>query len=132
MLKKKLYCDLRARLLGMLRRWAGTGRAGRAWVSRAGVGVGSWASGRAAGARGVERAGGLAAGARGARGRQARGSRRGRTRGPRLGRAGWLRAVHSAHFRSVLTRFFFLSHQMNIVHCKIKFFRKKNNIIKFK
>ena len=28
---KKLYCDLRARLLGTLGRWAGVGRAGRAW-----------------------------------------------------------------------------------------------------
>ena len=124
---KKLYCDLRARLLGTLRRWADSGRAGRAWGARAGVGAGRWVSGRAAGARGAERAGGRGQ-ARGARraGRQARGARRAgrRARGALLAgrrpgqagarqqaraRAGWLRAVHSvhsAHFQSVLTRFF--------------------------
>ena len=85
-----------------------------------------------------------------ARARQAGRSRRGRAGldwlggrraawelGARPGRAAWpwaVYSVHSAHFRSVLTRFFFvLSHQMNTVHCKIKFFRKKKKIfIKFK
>ena len=38
--KKNLYCDLRARLLGTLGRWAGAERAGCGWGARAGVGVG--------------------------------------------------------------------------------------------
>ena len=58
---KKLYCDLRARLLGTLGRWAGAGHSGRAWGARR---RGRWASG--AGRR-VGRAGQA-----GARGRQAR------------------------------------------------------------
>ena len=57
-----------------------------------------------------------------ARGRQALGGRGARG----LGWPWAVHSVHSAHFRCVLTRFFFfLSHQMNTVHCKIKFFRKK-------
>ena len=54
--KKKLYCDLRARLLGTLGRWTGAGRAGRAWGARAGVGVGRWAA-RAQARGALERAG---------------------------------------------------------------------------
>ena len=89
--------------------YCGAGRAG------AGRAAGRWAHGRALGAR---QAGAGCAGH------------------ARPGRLGWpwaVHLVHSAHFRSVLTRFFFLSHQMNTVHCKIKNFSKKKIIfIKFK
>ena len=94
---------------------------------------GSWAQAQAGG-----RALGGWQGARHAAGRWARGrvlgarqAGAGRSGRARPGRLGWpwaVHSVHSAHFRSVLTRFYFLSHQMNTVHCKIKIFRKKNNI----
>ena len=118
-----------ARALGVLAlgRWAGRWGAGlgaglgvqgargrRACVGRAGVALG----GMGAGALGGTGAGERGAGARGARA-VGRGSRRGRARsvrgragwaaGARPGRLGWpwaVHSVHSAHFRSVLTRFF--------------------------
>ena len=76
-------------------------------------------------------------GAQGARGARRRGAgHAGGTLGARPGRAAWpwaVHSVHSAHFRSVLTRFFFLSQQMNTVHCKIKkIFEKKIIFIKIK
>ena len=77
--------------------------------------AGRWARGRALGAR---QAG------RWAHDRQVLGARQagaGRAGRARPGRLGWPWAVHSAHFRSVLT-IFFLSHQMNTVHCEIIFF----------
>ena len=115
--------------------WARAERAG----GELGVQAGCWARRRGAGRAGGRR--GSAAGRAG--GRQWRAGRaqqrRGRSAawalGTRPGCAGWpwaVHSVHSAHFRSVLTRFFFLSHQMNTVHCKIKFFRKKIIFIKFK
>ena len=130
----------------------GVGALGRrAWGARQGRAVGV-----ARGRQGARAAGARAAGTR-ARGACAAG-RAGRAAGALLsvrssrgtgavraamhglgvaGRLGWPWAVHSvhlAHFRSVLTRFFSLSHQMNTVHCKVNFFRKKNKIIfiKFK
>ena len=83
---------------------------------------------RACGAGGGRRAGRMAGGAqargvRGARGRMGAGA--GRAAGAMPGRLGWpwaVHSVHSAHFRSVLTRFFSLSHQMNTVHCEKKKF----------
>ena len=80
------------------------------------VGVrGSWAQAQARGrALGARQAGCWA------RGRQALGAR---------GRAAWASglALGSAlgPFSIRFDSFFFLSHQMNTVHCKIKFFRKK-------
>ena len=71
------------------------------------------------------------AGMLGACGRGAQGAQAAWALGARPRRLGWhwaVHSVHSAHFRSVLTRFFFLSQQMNTVHCKIKFFFFKNNI----
>ena len=85
----------------------------------------AWARGQAQQALGRGRASGRRAGERGrrqrhagraARTRQARGLGAGRAAwalGARPGRVGWAWAVHSVHsayFRSVLTRFFFLSH----------------------
>ena len=128
-------------------------RAGRAGVARgrgagalggmgAGALGGTGAGARGAGARGraAWRAGGRRAdgGARGARAERAGQGRLGGRRaawalGARPGRLGWpwaVHSVHSAHFRSVLTRFFFfLSHQMNIVHCKINFSKKKKYLL---
>ena len=87
--------------------------------------AGRWALRRALGARkGAGRAAGRALGAR-----QAGAGRAGRARPGRLGWPWAVHSVHSAHFRSVLTRFFFLSHQMNTVHCKIKCFRKKKYLL---
>ena len=127
----------------MLGRWA---------VQRAlGLAAERWARRRVAGARGAGPCSGRAGE------RQARGARRraagawararegerqlgagaggrqgaGRAGHARPGRLGWpwaVHSVHSAHFRSVLTRFFFLSYQMNTVHCKIKIFQKKQYI----
>ena len=101
MLKKKLYCDLRARLLGTLGRWE-RGACAQAWA----LGAGRAGVLQARGARSVQAGERQACGAR----RLASGRRAGRAgqagAGARPGRAGWLRAVHSAHFRSVLTRFF--------------------------
>ena len=65
-------------------------------------------------------------GVRGARGRAQQG--RGRARGLALGSA--LGALDPFSIRFDL--FFFLSHQMNTVHCKIKNFRKKMIFNKFK
>ena len=90
---------------------AGVGAAGRGRHGRA-----AWALG----ARPGRWARGLGAG----RAAWALGARPGRL-GARPGRLGWPWAVHSAHFRSVLTNFFSLSYQMNTVHCKVKFFGKK-------
>ena len=99
-------------------RWAG--RAGR---RAAAGGARRWAgAGARRQARGGTRAGGTGLQALGARGRlQARGRAR-QARGLGAGRAGWLWAVHSTCFWLGI----FLSHQMNIVHCKINFFEKKN------
>ena len=81
--------------------WAQAQAGGRALGARQGAGraAGRWARGRQA--LGARQAGaGRAAGRRWARGRQALGARGARG-------LGWPWAVHSAHFRSVLTRFFF-------------------------
>ena len=136
--------------------WALAGRTGRAagaGVGRRGrqQGAGRWTQARVAGVRtgaGVRQALGVRGRARGAarQGARARGQlggRRARGRAAGVGARGagrglgwpWaVHSVHSAHFRSVLTRFFFfLSHQMNTVHCKVKCFQKKKIIfIKFK
>ena len=85
--------------------WAG---AGRAWSTRAGVRGARGAGNSRQGARRVGRwsargAGGLGAG----RGRPGRWARAAWALGARAGRAGWLQAVHSVHsacFRSGLTR----------------------------
>ena len=115
------------------------GRAGRAWQAgmlgargrgaqgaQAAWALGRWAArARARGA--LERA---AAGGASVRGRAGRAQQGRWALGARPGRLGWpwaVHSVHSAHFRSVLTRFFFLSQQMNTVHCKIKFFQNNNN-----
>ena len=107
------------------------GRAGAQGRARA---SGSWARGRALGAR--QSAGRAAAGrwahggrALGAAGRRwARGARAAWAPGLALGSALGALGPFSIRFDS----FFFLSHQMNTVHCKIKFFRKKKKFIKFK
>ena len=134
------------------RAWAlGAGRSARGAQATAARARGAQAGTRAGvGAAGRGRPRGAARQGAGARrqlgGRRARGRAAGvGARGAGLGRAAWawpgrlgwpwaVHSVHSAHFRSVLTRFFFfLSHQMNTVHCKVKFFRKKKIIfIKFK
>ena len=115
--------------LACVGRWAGV----RGTLGRGARQAGS-ASGRRAGARGMR---GMARGVRG-RGaagraelaRHRRGARGHARPGRGLGAWAWaVHSVHSAHFRSVLTRFFFLSHQMNTVHCKIKFFRKKKYLL---
>ena len=99
---------------------------GRALGARQGAGraVGRWARGR----QGAGRAAGRALGAR-----QAGAGRAGRAAGRCWARAAWLPglALGSAlgalgPFSIRFDLFFFLSHQMNTVHCKIKFFRKKN------
>ena len=89
-------------------------RAGRAGARRGGrrTGAGARARARASGSWVQAQAGGRALGVR----------RAGRALLRRLGWPWAVHSVHSAHFQSVLTRFFFLSHQMNTVHCKIKFF----------
>ena len=130
-----------ARGRGAHGRW-GAGAAG-AGLGAAGMGARSgtaWRAGRAGGWAGARTAG---RSRRAGRARQARaraeragqgwlgGRRAAWALGARPGRAAWpwaVHSVHSAHFRSVLTRFFFffLSHQMNTVHCEIKFFEKKN------
>ena len=115
----KSYCNTKKYML-----YCGAGRAGAGlWACW------RWVRGRALGAR--QAGAGRAVGRRWARGRQALGARQagaGRAGHARPGLLGWpwaVHSVHSAHFRSVLTRFFFLSHQMNTVYCKIKIFRKK-------
>ena len=108
----------------------GRGRAGR-WSARergSRRGERAWARGRAQArgrARGRQARGACAAGAR-----QARGMGAGRAAwapGLALGSALGALSPFSIRFDSF---FFFLSHQMNTVHCKIKFFqkKKKNNI----
>ena len=99
-------------------------------LGRAGLACWGAQGGRRTGAEGRARAGErqLGAGAGGLQGAVRAAGRRWACGAARPGRLGWpwaVHSVHSAHFRSVLTRFFFLSHQMNAVHCKIKFFRKK-------
>ena len=137
----------------------GTGARAQAWALAGAHGActgragGSSASARSAGGRtsgrrrgkARARAGSGTAGRAGAQaaGRQAR-ARQGAAGlgarpctawalGARPGRLGWpwaVHSVHSAHFRSVLTRFFFLSHQMNTVHCKKKKkIPKKKNLL---
>ena len=116
-------------------RAGGAGRSRRAqgaWAQQAGVQgalqagrqacVGARASAAGAQAVGAGRPGGTgvrAVGACGAGGSGTQGSRHGRGRraawalGARPGRVGWpwaVHSVHSAYFRSFLTRFFFLSH----------------------
>ena len=100
---------------------------GRRWRARS---AGGRASGRRCGRARARAGSGMAgrAGAQAGRSRRGRAGRWAWALGARPGRLGWPWAVHSvhwAHFRSVLTRYFFLSHQMNTVHCKIKFFFKK-------
>ena len=133
----------RAWALGVARGACVGARASGSWAQVLGARqAGRWRAARA-GARQAGVARGAAAGARGARGRarqqaRARAERAGQGQlggrraawalGARPGCLGWpwaVHSVHSAHFRSVLTRFFSLSHQMNTVHCKVKFFRKK-------
>ena len=121
----KLYCDSglgAGRWLGA--QGAQAGRAGGAFrrgAGRTGEVLGAQAAG--AGARkGARTAGSDARGARGVRSRGAAGARPGRwARGLALGSALGALGPFSIRFDS----FFFLSHQMNTVHCKIKFFRKK-------
>ena len=144
-----MYCDIgKARQLGWALGWAGrAGRVGGALKVQA-VGAGARRTRkRAAGARQMEnrRAGCTRqASARGMRGRasgrdarqagagragRARPERAGRARPERAGRArpvgtGWASwvLVHPAWFSTwFFDSEFFLSHQMNIVHCKINF-----------
>ena len=113
------------------------GRAGRAcWGAQGGRRTGAGGRGRARGERqlgagaGARQGARRAASRRWARGRQALG-----TRGARWAleaRAAWAPglALGSAlgalgPFSIRFDSFFFLSHQMNTVHCKIIFFRKK-------
>ena len=122
-----------ARLLG---RWAVQRALGRAGVARTGtLQAGGRAGMRQARARAGERQLGAGAG-----GRQGAGLAAGR-RWAREARAAWAPglALGSAlgalgPFSIRFDSFFFPSHQTNTVHCKIKFFRKKNKIIfiKFK
>ena len=122
-------------------RWGVRQSAGRAGVARTGAlqaggregerqARGAQASGRRTGAGGGARAGERQLGA-GPGGRQGAGRAAGR-RWAHAARAAWALglALGSAlgPFSIRFDSFFFLSHQMNIVHCKIKFFRKKNNI----
>ena len=113
---------------GLERAW----RAGRAGVRRASVlgraGLQAhrrWrARGRAAAGRRRRRAAGRWARGRALGARQAGAGRAGRAAwapGLALGSALGALGPFSIRFDS----FFFLSHQMNTVHCKIKFFRKK-------
>ena len=95
-------------------------QAGR-WARRRGAGRAGGRRGRAAGVRvaGARTAGSGARGARSVRSRGAAGARPGRwARGLALGSALGALGPFSIRFDS----FFFLSHQMNTVHCKIKFF----------
>ena len=134
----------------MLGRWVVQRALGRAGVARtgalqaggrAGERQARWArrrAGRAGERQARARAGERQLGA-GAGGRQGAGRAAGRRRA-RGARAAWAPglALGSAlgalgPFSIRFDSFFFLSHQMNTVHCKIKFFRKKKIIfIKFK
>ena len=123
--------------LACVGRWAGVrGTLGR--------GAGGRAGGRRAGARGAQAgrqqralhgAGGRAGARQGERARGwahgARGARPAGSTGAQPVRAGWASWARLG-FLCTLTRFFgpvrlgsFLSHQMNTVHCKINFFKKK-------
>ena len=107
--------------------WVQAQAGGRALGARRGAGraAGRWARGRALGAR-------QAGAGRWARGRQALGARQagagraGRTR-PGLALGSALGAL--GPFSICFDSFFFLSHQMNTVHCKIIFFQKKKNLL---
>ena len=122
---------------GALGRAAGAGPCGRELGARAWHGqarcrrADSRASGRRAGCAGKRQARGARRRAAGAQGRQARGARQqargaaagagareARGAGLALGSALGALGPFSIRFDS----FFFLSHQMNTVHCKIKFF----------
>ena len=119
--------------------WQAAGRAGSG-TARALQATGAWARGAGGDRRAGRAAGGAQArGVHGARGR--RGAGAGRAQGPRqarglgAGHAAWARglALGSAlgalgPFSIRFDSFFFPSHQMNTVHCKIKCFQKKNNI----
>ena len=113
-------------------RWGLRQSAGRVGVARTGaVQAGGRAGERQA--RGARR---RAAGARGARARGRAAARRRRRRAAgrwaRGARAAWAPglALGSAlgPFSIRFDSFFFLSHQMNTVHCKIKIFQKKQYI----
>ena len=88
-------------------------------LARGARAVGSHSGGRASTAREAQAAGSVRQ-----RGR-ARQCAAGRVAGLALGNALGALGPFSIHFDS----FFFMSHQMNTVHCKIKFFRKKINNI---
>ena len=112
----------RARQAGVSRRGAQgvLGRAGRAcWGAQGGrrTGAGGRASARQLGAG----AGGRQGAGRAVGKRWACGARAAWAPGLALGSALGALGPFSIRFDS----FFFLSHQMNTVHCKIKFFRKK-------
>ena len=112
---------------------AGERQLGAGWARRRACGTGSWAlagrAGRASGTAGrAGHAGSWAVGARAAgRSRPGRGLGAGRAAwapGLALGSALGALGPFSIRFDS----FFFLSHQMNTVHCEIKiFFEKKKN-----
>ena len=97
-------------------RWALAGAQGRAGGSSARA---RSASGRRRGRARAREGSGMAgrAGAQAA-GRQARARQGAAGVGARPGRLGWPRAVHSAHFRSVLTHFFFFPESPN-EHCSL-------------
>ena len=96
-----------ARRARALRR-RGAGHAGGTLGALAGRWARGRARGRAAGFAGGRRADGRQR--RAGRAQQGRGRRAAWALGARPGRAGWpwaVHSVHSAHFQSVLTRFFF-------------------------
>ena len=92
------------------RAWArGQAAAARERSGRVGV-RGSWAQAQVGGrALGARQGAGLAE-SRALGARQASAARAGRARPGHLGWPWAVHSVHSAHFRSVLTRFFFLTH----------------------
>ena len=111
------------------------GRTGLAcWGAQGGrrTGAGGRELARASGSWAQAQAGGRALGARQgagcAAGRWARGARTAWAPGLALGSA----LGSLGPFSISLDSFFFLSHQMNTVHYKIKLFQKKKKIIKFK
>ena len=103
----------------------GAGWARRARAERAGGALGAQAAGSGArqGAAGARTAGSGLRGARGVRSRGAASTRPGHwARGLALGSALGALGPFSIRFDSF---FFFLSHQMNTIHCKNKNFSKK-------
>ena len=130
------------------RRWGG-----RRWGAQGGLGAAGMGA-RSAGerARGAARHGAQATGqaraqqgAAGARTRHGRAGARGRRRQGRAGRRlgglcapgvrNWARLgvlLHLTQFLAWFDSVFFPSHQMNTVHCEIKFFEKKILKKKFK